>query len=70
MHGFAEIVCAKCTVLTEWLGENARFNRYDGCGMHGLTGMMGAGYKDFTRMVGGMHGSTGMMGAECTVQPV
>ena len=32
---------------------NARFNRYDGCGMHGSTGMMGAGYKDFTRMVGG-----------------
>jgi len=49
MHGFNGMV-----------GENARFNRYDGCGMHGSTGMMGAGYKDFTRMVGG----------ECTVQPV
>ena len=53
-----------------WNGwGNARFNRYDGCEMHGSTGMMGAGYKVFNGMVRGMHGSTGMMGAECKVSP-
>jgi len=43
-----------------WNGwGNARFNRYDGCGMHGSTGMMGAGKKNLLEWLG-----------ECTVQPV
>jgi len=52
MHGFIGLV-----------GGNARFNRYNGCVMHGSTGMMGAGYKVLLEWLGGMHGSTGMMGA-------
>jgi len=56
---FTGMVCAECTVLSDWLGGNARFNRYDGCVMHGSTDIMGAGYKVLLEWLGG-----------CTVQPV
>jgi len=60
--------------FTGMVWGNARFNRYDGCVMHGLTGMMGAECTvspkwwvwnaRFNRYDGCvMHGSTGMMGA-------
>jgi len=50
--------------------RNVRFNRDDGCAMHGPTGMMGAECTILPGMMGAMYGSTGMMGVHCTVIPV